>query len=143
MIWNEPPTRDEVKECILDFFDRLPENPEGALALLRVEPQADRTPQQSFDAILRGLWEDLEDWWEDLDDPSLDGPWRQQLTPLRAVTTDTLGWSFSGDADPLEEGETVLVNVHCFGDPTDDTAQFSLRAAEGGYALYLDMIHVM
>ena len=139
-MWSDRPTNEAVKERILDFFDRLPRDTDAAFSLVDEEPHKGLSVAQTREAILKGLWEDLEDWWEELDDPAFTGPWRQRVMPLREVQGGTLGWDVSG-----APGEQVaLVNIHCFdGEPTDDTAQFSVNKVAGGYTLLLDQIHVM
>lgn len=139
-MWDQAPSDDNVRDRVLDFFDNLPNDVDAAFALVELEPHKGRSATETRDALLHGLWEDLEDFWENLEDPSFEGPWRMHLTPLRKVTTSTLGWDVNGDAGE----QTVLVNVHCHaGEPTDATAQFSVRRGPKGYALHVDTIHVM
>lgn len=144
MSWTQLPTKLDIKDAIFDFFETLPSNPEKAFESIHIKPHEGKTQQETITEILKSLWEDLEDWWEEIDDPGFDGPWLSHISPLREITTDTLGWDFSSDPNEAPtEDETILVNVHCFGEPTDDTARFELKKEANEYRLYLDSIHMM
>lgn len=112
-----------------------------ALATVHVKPHADSTPAATLDFHLRSLWEDLEDWLDDLDDPSFDGDWQSRLPPLRSLPRATVGWRvFSDDPQRMTDGDSITATVHYQAEPTDCGARFEVLRTDAGYVLALDSI---
>lgn len=138
-MWLQIPNNEKAKQKVLEFFDLFHKNTEGAFALVEITPYSGKSRKETEQSILTCLWEDLEDFWEDLADPSLSGSWLENISPLRTISPDALGWDIYGEPGM----QTLLVNVHCFGEPTDVTARFSVKRMESGFQLALDGMRIM
>ncbi|MGE8497825.1 MAG: hypothetical protein ACN6O6_09990 [Pseudomonas sp.] len=143
MQWTQPPSLTAVEDAILTFFDHLPVSTVQALATVHVKPHAGSAPAATLDFHLRSLWEDLEDWLDDLEDPSFAGDWQSRLTPLRALPRDAVGWTvFSDDPQRMSDGDSITVTVHYLAEPTDCGARFEVLRTDAGYVLALDSIRL-
>ncbi|MBW2703371.1 MAG: hypothetical protein JRF33_21340 [Deltaproteobacteria bacterium] len=145
--FTQAPSKQTFIKAVYDFFRCLSKNDQaGARALLGgLNGRQKNIDDDAWRQMMRSLWEDVEDWHEDFDDARFEGAWLTHLTPPDLVSEPSLlAVEWTGAADPMEEGDGLLINVFFLDEPTDDTARFSTGKDKADqWLLLLDNIEVM